>query len=71
MASTKCSFPSCESDVLAKIVSLSESEREILQLRYGSDMKCLVSRLWFIYANLAFNLYDVIQCNTNYTALGV
>ena len=39
MASTKCSFPSCESDVLAKIVSLSESE--ILQLRYGSDMKCL------------------------------
>ena len=41
MASIKCSFPSCESDVSAKIVSLSESESEILQLGYGSDMKCL------------------------------
>ena len=41
MASTKCSFPSCESDVSAKVVSLSESESEILQLRFGSDMKCL------------------------------
>ena len=41
MASTKCSFPSCESDVSAKVVSSSESESEILQLRFGSDMKCL------------------------------
>ena len=43
MASTKCAFPSCERDVLgiAKIVSLSENESEILKLRYGSDMKFL------------------------------
>ena len=43
MASTKCAFPSCERDVLgiAKIVSLSEDESEILKMRYGSDMKFL------------------------------
>ena len=41
MASIKCSFPSCESDVSAKIVSLSESESDPLQLRYSTDMKCL------------------------------
>ena len=39
MASIRCSFPSSESDVSAKIVSLSEIE--ILQLRYSTDMKCL------------------------------
>ena len=41
MASINCSFPSCESDVSAIIVSLSESESEYLQLRYSTDMKCL------------------------------
>ena len=39
MASIWCSFPSCECDVLAKIVSLSESE--ILQLRYSTNLECL------------------------------
>ena len=36
MASIVCSFPSSESDVLAKSVSLSEIE--ILQLRYSTDI---------------------------------
>ena len=36
MASIRCSFPSSESDVSAKIVILSEIE--ILQLRYSTDI---------------------------------
>ena len=36
MASIMCSFPSSESDVSAKSVSLSEIE--ILQLRYSTDI---------------------------------
>ena len=43
MESPKCSFASCEHEVVgtAQIVSLSLSESEVLQLRYEIEMKYL------------------------------